>query len=225
MIKRKPQRFKPFSFDPEIFFHDFKRFFSFLFLGSIYKRRSTHAEGNWFFRQIWKFRQRSLCHWDRICRKVKVRKLDHCLMKEKSMKSLRMSINPQNNGLNFSTEPCPKHRKFQIYWLLQFLGCREVICGRFWIEKNFFKYKTTDASIKRLFVGALKSQSNSLLQNTLRSRSRANRFDNIRKVSTTSFIFISLVEFLFWSQSSRARGMMNLQAALFDVGKLLRIAL
>lgn len=41
-------------------------------LGSIWKHCNTHIKGNWFPRQIWKFCQRSLCHWSWICSEVKV---------------------------------------------------------------------------------------------------------------------------------------------------------
>lgn len=44
----------------------------FIILGSIWKHCNTHIKGNWFPRQIWKFCQRSLCHWSWICSKVKV---------------------------------------------------------------------------------------------------------------------------------------------------------
>lgn len=40
--------------------------------GSIHKRCCAHPEGNWFFRQIWKLQQRSLCHWDWIRCKAQV---------------------------------------------------------------------------------------------------------------------------------------------------------
>lgn len=57
----------------KLFCMSLTNFFFSLILGSICQRCSTHAKGNWFFRQIWKFRQRSLCHWDRIRRQVEVR--------------------------------------------------------------------------------------------------------------------------------------------------------
>ena len=46
--------------------------FYFIILGSIWKHCNTHIKGNWFPRQIWKFCQRSLCHWSWLCSKVKV---------------------------------------------------------------------------------------------------------------------------------------------------------
>lgn len=72
----------------------------FLILGPIWKYCNTHIKGNWLPRQIWKFRQRSLCHWDWICSKVKVRENSSWLCLANSITKIRHKFEDPRKDLN-----------------------------------------------------------------------------------------------------------------------------